>query len=126
MNFVFWALVAATVVATYVFWVRPLLRTRPTFKEFYDNEEGFFASIALKFAGLKQKLLTAVIVAVSAFVTAYDTVAPFLSGVQVQNLTDKIPQGWWPVILGMSALVLLWFRKLAEKRDNTPDIPKGI
>ena len=38
-------LVLATLVAIYWFWIRPILKSRPAFRELYDKEESFFAAL---------------------------------------------------------------------------------
>jgi hypothetical protein len=38
-------LVAATFVAVYWFWIRPVLKSRPAFRDLYEQEESFFAAL---------------------------------------------------------------------------------
>ena len=49
-------LVTATVVAVYWFWIRPILKSRPAFAEFYAREESVFTAVREKLKGIKQKL----------------------------------------------------------------------
>ena len=52
----------ATVIAIYAFWIRPILQSRPAFRDLCDKEENFFAALRVKFAGIKQKLSSAVVI----------------------------------------------------------------
>lgn len=116
LNLLLVLLIVATALATYVFWIRPLLKATPSLGYLYADEERFWRAVAIKFDGLKQKLVTA-IVGVSAFVvSAYDFIAPYVaqSGVDVTTLTDKIPAKLWPVIGIGLVLLLQYLRKLGD------------
>ena len=39
-------MVFTTLVAIYAFWIRPILKSRPAFRELYREEENFFAARA--------------------------------------------------------------------------------
>jgi len=89
----------ATLVAIYVFWIRPILQSRPAFRDLYDKEENFFAALRVKFAGIKQKLSSAIVIIASAAVSGYDFFTPIVSGVDVSSLAAKVPSWAWPLIL---------------------------
>ena len=59
----------ATLVAIYAFWIRPILQSRPAFRELYDKEESFFASFREKLKGIKQKISSAIVIIDNAAVT---------------------------------------------------------
>ena len=40
----------------YVYWVRPVLRSRAEFRSFYAQTNSWLAAIRLRFAGIKGKL----------------------------------------------------------------------
>ena len=44
----------ATVIAIYAFWIRPILQSRPAFRELYDKEESFFAALREKLKGIDE------------------------------------------------------------------------
>lgn len=111
-------LMAATVVAVYWFWIRPILKSRPAFREFYQEEENFLAAVREKFAGIKQKLSSAVVIAASAIVSGYDFFAPIVSGVDVSSIAAQVPSWAWPLILIAVTAVLKYFRDLADKRHE--------
>lgn len=111
-------LMFATLVAIYAFWIRPILQSRPTFRELYQEEESFFAALREKLKGIKQKLSSAIVIIASAAVTSYDFLAPIVSGVDVSSLTSKVPSWAWPLILISVTALFQFLRNLADKRHS--------
>jgi hypothetical protein len=111
-------LIAATIAAVYWFWIRPILQSRPTFRDLYQKEADFFAAMRLKFAGIKQKLSTAIVIAASAAVSGYDFFAPIVNSVDVSSLTSKVPSWAWPLILIATTALFQFLRNLADKRHE--------
>lgn len=110
--------VAATFVAIYWFWIRPILKSRPALREFYESEESFFAALREKFAGLKQKLSSVIVIAASAAVSGYDFLEPIVGGVDVSSLAAKVPAWCWPLILISLTALFQFLRNLADKRHK--------
>jgi hypothetical protein len=110
--------IAATLVAVYWFWIRPILKSRPAFRELYQEEENFLAALRAKFAGIKQKLSSAIVIAASAVVSGYDFFAPIVSGVDVSSIAAQVPSWAWPLILIAVTAVMKYFRDLADKRHD--------
>jgi len=108
----------ATIVAIYAFWIRPILQSRPAFRELYQKEESFFAALRQKLKGIKQKLSSAIVIIASAAVTGYDFFAPIVSGVDVSSLTSKVPSWAWPLILMATTALFQFLRNLADKRHE--------
>jgi hypothetical protein len=111
-------LVAATVVAVYWFWIRPILKSRPAFRELYEQEESFLAAVREKLAGIKQKLSSAIVIAASAAVSGYDFISPIVSGVDVSSIAAQVPSWAWPLILISVTAVFQFLRNLADKRHD--------
>jgi hypothetical protein len=109
---------AATLVAAYGFWIRPILKSRPAFRELYRQEENFFAALRVKFAGIKQKLSSAIVIAAGVIVSGYDFVAPIVGGVDVSSIAAQVPSWAWPLILIAVTAVMKYFRDLADKRHE--------
>jgi len=109
---------AATLVAVYWFWIRPILKSRPAFRMLYQQDETFFAAMREKFAGVKQKLSSAIVIAASAIVTGYDFFAPIVSGVDVSSISAQVPSWAWPLILIAVTVVMKYFRDLADRRHE--------
>jgi hypothetical protein len=110
--------IAATLVAVYWFWIRPILKLRPAFRELYQDEENFFAALREKFAGIKQKLSSAIVIAASAIVSGYDFFAPIVGGVDVSSIAAQVPSWAWPLILIAVTAVMKYFRELADRRHE--------
>ncbi len=111
-------LVAATFVAVYWFWIRPTLKSRPAFRDLYEREENFLAALRKKFAGIKQKLSSAIVVAASIAVSGYDFIAPIVSGVDVSSIAAQVPSWAWPLILISVTALFQFLRNLADKRHK--------
>lgn len=104
--------------AGYWFWLRPLLRLRPGFKELYDQEDTFWAALSEKFAGIKQKVAGALVTISCLVVGMWDQITPMLAGVDTSQITDMVPAKWWPWITIGVVLLLNYFRRLADRRSE--------
>ncbi|MGJ4927446.1 hypothetical protein ACQR1K_09895 [Bradyrhizobium sp. HKCCYLRH3095] len=111
-------LVAITIAAVYWFWIRPILQSRPAFHDLYRKEASAFAAAREKFAGIKQKLSTALVISASAAVSAYDFLAPIVGGVDVSSLTSQVPPWAWPLVLIGTTALFQFLRNLADKRHD--------
>ncbi len=112
-------LVVAIIVAIYWFWIRPILKSRPAFREIYEREESLFAALREKFKGIKQKLSSAIVIAASAAVSGYDFFTPIVGGVDVSSLTSQVPSWAWPLVLISLTALFQFLRNLADKRRKT-------
>jgi hypothetical protein len=110
--------IASTLVAVYWFWIRPILKSRPAFRELYQEEENFFAALRAKFAGIKQKLSSAIVIAASVVVSGYDFFAPIVSGVDVSSIAAQVPSWTWPLVLISVTALFQFLRNLADKRHQ--------
>ena len=115
---------AATLIAVYWFWIRPILKSRPAFRELYQAEANFFAALRAKFAGIKQKLSSAIVIAASAIVSGYDFFAPIVRGVDVSSLAAQVPSWAWPLLLIAVTAIMKYFRDLADRR-HAIELGKG-
>jgi uncharacterized membrane protein YqhA len=112
-------LLFVTVASIYWFWIRPILKSRPAFREFYAKEESFLGAACEKLKGIKQKLSSAIVIAASAAVSGYDFFAPIVSGIDVSSITAQVPSWAWPLILISITAIFQFFRNLADKRHET-------
>ena len=111
-------LVVATLAAIYWFWIRPILKSQPAFRELYEREESLFAALREKLKGIKQKLSSAIVIAASAAVSGYDFFKPIVSGVDVSSLTSHVPSWAWPLVLISLTALFQFLRNLADKRQK--------
>jgi hypothetical protein len=111
-------LVVATLVAIYWFWIRPILKSRPAFRELYEQEESFFVAVRQKFAGIKQKLSSAIVIVASAAVSGYDFISPIVGGVDVSSIAAQVPSWAWPLILIFITALFQFLRNLADRRHQ--------
>lgn len=111
-------LVIATLFAIYWFWVRPVLKSRPGFRELYEQEESFLAALREKLKGIKQKLSSVVVIAASVAVSGYDFLTPIVSGVDVSSIAARVPSWAWPLILISLTALFQFLRNLSDKRHK--------
>lgn len=118
-NLLMTVMVLATLASIYIFWLRPFLKTRPSFAEFYARSDGFWSAVSLWLQGMKQKITAMIVIAGGAIVSMHDWLVPVVSGVNVQPLVDSVPKWAWP--LGMIAITALlqYFRSLTDRRPPT-------
>jgi uncharacterized membrane protein YqhA len=115
----------ATLVAIYAFWIRPILQSRPAFRDLYQKEENFFAALREKLKGIKQKLSSAIVIIASAAVSGYDFFAPIVGGVDVSGLTSRVPAWAWPLVLIFVTALFQFLRNLADKRHSDEALTIG-
>ena len=111
-------LMTATLVAVYWFWIRPILKSRPAFAEFYAREESVFAALREKLKGIKQKLSSVIVIAASAAVSGYDFITPIVSGVDVSSIAAQVPSWAWPLVLICITALFQFLRNLADSRHK--------
>jgi hypothetical protein len=111
-------LVTATIVAVYWFWIRPILKSRPAFADFYAREESVFAALREKLKGIKQKLSSVIVIAASAAVSGYDFLSPIVSGVDVTSIAAQVPSWAWPLVLISITALFQFLRNLADSRHK--------
>lgn len=111
-------LMTATIVAVYSFWIRPILKSRPAFAEFYAREESLFAALREKLKGIKQKLSSAIVIAASAAVSGYDFLSPIVSGIDVSSIAAQVPSWAWPLVLISVTALFQFLRNLADRRHK--------
>lgn len=112
------ALILPTVAVIYFLWIRPILKTTPTLKVFYDAEAGWFAAFNDKFAGIKQKIVGSLLGLACVVVELWDFVAPALGAVDTTPLTSQVPAWAWPLIAIAATALLNYLRSVADKRNN--------
>ena len=119
-------LLFATLIAIYAFWIRPILQSRPAFRELYEREASFFAALREKLKGIKQKLSSAIVIIASAAVSGYDFFAPIASGVDVSGLAARVPSWAWPLILISVTALFQFLRNLADKRQADEPVVTSV
>jgi hypothetical protein len=110
------AFFAAALGAAYLFWVRPILRSRPAFVEFYAKADSFWAALRDRFAGIKGKLAAAIGMAASVVVYLNDFLLPLATGINWQPILSMLPDWAWPLILFGAFALIKWFRALTDRR----------
>jgi hypothetical protein len=121
----------ASALAIYWFWIDPILKSRPAFRDIYAHDNTIFAALKEKLKGIKQKLSSVVVICASGAVTAYDFFNPIISGVDVTPLTSHVPSWAWPLVLISTTALFQLLRNLADSRrkaeltSGTPQLQEG-
>lgn len=108
----------ASALAIYWFWIDPILKSRPAFRDIYAHDNTIFAALKEKLKGIKQKLSSVVVICASGAVTAYDFFNPIISGVDVTPLTSNVPSWAWPLVLISTTALFQFLRNLADARQK--------
>ena len=104
------------VLAIFWFWIDPILKSRPAFRDIYAHDNTISAALKEKLKGIKQKLSSVVVICASGAVTAYDFFNPIISGVDVTPLTAQVPSWAWPLVLISTTALFQFLRNLADGR----------
>jgi hypothetical protein len=121
----------ASALAIYWFWIDPILKSRPAFRDIYADDNTIFEALKEKLKGIKQKLSSVVVICASGAVTAYDFFNPIISGVDVTPLTSHVPSWAWPLVLISTTALFQFLRNLADARHKaelnagTPQLQEG-
>ena len=108
----------ASALAIYWFWIDPILKSRPAFRDIYADDNTIFEALKEKLKGIKQKLSSVVVIWASGAVTAYDFFNPIISGVDVTPLTSHVPSWAWPLVLISTTALFQFMRNLADARHK--------
>ena len=108
----------ASALAIYWFWIDPILKSRPAFRDIYAHDNTIFEALKEKLKGIKQKLSSVVVIWASGAVTAYDFFNPIISGVDVTPLTSHVPSWAWPLVLISTTALFQFMRNLADARHK--------
>jgi hypothetical protein len=101
----------------YVYWVRPVLHSRPELKAFYAQTDSWRAAIRLCFAGIKGKLLTAVSMAATAIVAFHDFILANAFGIDWTPVQGLLPAWAWSFILFADFWLISKFRQMTDRRQ---------
>src|SRR5262249_46592049 len=103
------------IVAAYLYWVRPVLRSRPELKQVYERPDGLGGALRLRFAGIKTRLLAVVSMA-AAIVALHDFIFANAFGIDWTPVRDLLPAWAWPFILLADFWLISKFRLMTDRR----------
>jgi hypothetical protein len=102
----------------YWLWLRPLLKSRPQFKDFYAATDSFWAALWGKFNTIKTKASAAFVMIASTLVGLHDFLLPIITGIDWTPVTANVPAWVWPIAsFGIGAL-FLWLRHVTERTQD--------
>ena len=101
---------------SYLYWIRPVLRSLPTFAAFYAQTDSFWLALRLRFAGIKGKLVAAVSMAAAAIIAVHDFVLANTIGIDWTPVRELLPAWAWPFILLADFWLIGKFRQMTDRR----------
>src|SRR5438105_1805909 len=90
---------AAALALSYLYWIRPVLRSLPRFAALYARTDSFWMALRLRFAGIKGRLVTAASMAAAAIIAMHDFVLANTIDIDWTPVRDLLPAWAWPFIL---------------------------
>jgi hypothetical protein len=105
-------------ILAYRLWLAPLLRSRPSFAEFYRLTDSFWKSVWLKVAFLKTKLTAALVMMASALLGVHDFLLPVATGIDWTPLWEKVPSWAWPCLSFAIGALFYWLRHVTAKEQD--------
>ena len=106
------------IILAYWFWIRPLLKDRPRFAEFYQRTDSFWTSVWMKLSTIKTRLASISLMIASALVSLHDVLIPLVTGIDWSPITATVPAWTWPVVsFGVGAL-FLWLRRVTAEAQE--------
>lgn len=103
--------------AAYWFLIRPLLKARPGFSDFYDKTESWWAALRMKLSSIKTKLLATSLIIANGFISLHDFLLPAMTGVDWTPLTQRVPSWALPLIAMVVGALFLWLRKITADAE---------
>lgn len=103
---------------TYWMFVRPLMKTRPEFKEFYARSESWWTAAVAKFSTLRTKLAAILLAMASVLIELHDFVLPAATGIDWSPVTSGVPAWVWPIASFAAAALFYWLRKITARTQE--------
>lgn len=102
----------------YFIWIKPLLRARPAFADFYARSDSFWKAAWAKFSTLKTKLAAIFLAVASALIELHDFLLPAVTGVDWTPVTTAVPPVVWPFVSFGIAALFYWLRTVTAKTQE--------
>lgn len=103
---------------TYWLFIRPLLRQRPAFAEFYARSDSFWLAAWAKFSTIKTKVAAIALGAGSVLIELHDFLLPATTGIDWTPVTEKVPAAAWPFVAFATAALFYWLRKVTARQQD--------
>lgn len=116
--FVWVVVLGAVIFAGYWFGIRPLLKQRPDFAEFYRQSDSFWSAVVSKLTTIRTKLVTVVGMIASALVYIDGSLLPVLTGVDWTPVTKLAPDWVWPFVSGGWLALIFYFKTLGDRHQE--------
>lgn len=103
---------------SYWMWIRPELRKRPQFADFYARTDSMWKAFWSKLNTIKTKLSAKLLMIGGGLVTIHDFLAPLIPGIDWTPLTAEVPAWVWPIASFALGALFLWLRNLTAQTQD--------
>lgn len=119
MMIAIWFVVLVSVAgAGYWLGIRPLLRQRPSFAQFYQRSDSFWSALGAKLSTIRTKLATVLGMIASVLVYFDGSLLPVLTGVDWTPITKRAPDWVWPFVSAGWLGLIFWFKSLGDRNQD--------
>lgn len=105
-------------IAAYVFWLRPILKQRPSLAEFYSTTDSWWSALWLKLKTIKTRFATAFGMTAAGIVGLHDFALPITTGIDWTPITAHVPSWVWPILTFAYLAMISWFRTLTAQTNE--------
>jgi hypothetical protein len=108
----------AGLVSAYLGIVRPALRQRGYFADFYARADSFWQAAADYVRGLRTKLAANLLMLASGLVTLHDFILPATAGIDWTPVYSLLPPWAWTAVFFLVAALFRWLRKVTTTPEG--------
>lgn len=103
---------------SYVIWLRPVLRMRPSLLSLYRRSDSFWAALKAKFLFIKTQIAAGLLKAAGALLAIREALMPVAGTVDWAPITERIPSWTLPLIAFSFGAALLWLRNATSREQS--------
>ena len=108
----------AGLVSAYIGVVRPILRQRGYFADFYARSDLFWRAAADYVRGLRTRLAANLLMLASGLVTLHDFILPATAGIDWTPVYSLLPPWGWTAVFFLVAALFRWLRKVTTTPEG--------
>ena len=105
-------------VVAYAAIIRPVLRQRGYFADFYEATDSRWKALGLYLQGLRTRLAANLLMLASALITLHDFILPAASGIDWTPVYSLLPPWAWTAVFFLVAALFRWLRKVTTRPEG--------
>jgi hypothetical protein len=108
----------ASAVVAYVAVIRPILRDRGYFTDFYTMADSFWHRLGRYLKGVRTRLAANLLMLASALISLHDFILPATVGIDWTPVYSLLPPWAWTAVFFLIAALFRWLRKLTTTAEG--------